>query len=147
MLKTNYPNRLAISLGALVPPIAEQVARHGLNLHNAEAWERRHRAWNLLRIGGYLTDAECERVANRLIKGIAQDAYYDTALDNLVEEITGAPPAAAAEPQQEPEPACPMPGSEPEPEPACPMPSAMSEPAPISQLEAYLRDDSVVNAR
>ena len=56
-------------------------------LDNHEQWERRHQAWNLLRIGGFLTKAEVQRIGRRLVRGIAQDSHFDTARAELGQEI------------------------------------------------------------
>ena len=109
MLRTEFPTSLPITLGALMPPIKDQVEAAGLVLDNHEMWERRHQAWNLLRIGGFFTDAEVQRIGRRLMRGIAQDAHFDTAKAELGAEIlkelhieTGAnEPAAEAEPAGE----------------------------------------------
>jgi hypothetical protein len=87
MLRTEFPTNIAINLGALMPPIKDQVEAAGMLLDNHEMWERRHQAWNLLRIGGFLTETEVKRIGRRLMRGIAQDAHFDTAKAELGAEI------------------------------------------------------------
>jgi hypothetical protein len=87
MLRTEFPTNITITLGALMAPIKDQVEAAGMVLDNHEMWERRHQAWNLLRIGGFLTDAEVQRIGRRLVRGIAQDAHFDTAKAELGAEI------------------------------------------------------------
>ena len=78
MLRAEFPTDIPVTLGACVPPIKQQVAAAGMTLNNHEMWERRHTAWNLLRIGGFLTEAEIQRIGHRLVRGISQDAHFDT---------------------------------------------------------------------
>lgn len=87
MLRTEFPTDIAITLGAMATPIKDQVAAAGMVLDNHEQWERRHQAWNLLRIGGFLTKAEVQRIGRRLVRGIAQDSHFDTARAELGQEI------------------------------------------------------------
>lgn len=89
MLKTNFPDDIHITLGALARPLREQVEAQGMTLANHELWEERHRAWNLLRIGGYLTDAETRRIGRRLVHGIGQDAHFESAVKDLALELAG----------------------------------------------------------
>jgi hypothetical protein len=89
MLKTNFPDDIHITLGALAPSLQQQVGAQGMSLANHELWEERHRAWNLLRIGGYLTDAETKRVGRRLVHGIGQDAHFEAAVKDLAVELAG----------------------------------------------------------
>lgn len=89
MLKTNFPDDIHITLGALAPSLQQQVEAQGMTLANHELWEERHRAWNLLRIGGYLTDAETKRVGRRLVHGIGQDAHFEAAVKDLAVELAG----------------------------------------------------------
>lgn len=98
MLKTNFPDDIHITLGALARPLKEQVEAQGMTLANHELWEERHRAWNLLRIGGYLTDAETKRVGRRLVHGIGQDAHFETAVKDLALELAGVAKDAVPEP-------------------------------------------------
>jgi len=89
MLKTNFPDDIHITLGALALPLKQQVEAQGMTLANHELWEERHRAWNLLRIGGYFTDAETKRVGRRLVHGIGQDAHFEAAVKDLALELAG----------------------------------------------------------
>jgi hypothetical protein len=83
----DFPARLPIILGLGTQPIAKQVSSQGLVLDNPEQWERRHQAWNILRIGGFLTPTETMRIHERLVRGISGDAHYDTARHNLGQEL------------------------------------------------------------
>jgi hypothetical protein len=96
MLKTEFPSQIPLVLGALAPPIKGQIEAQGLTLPSHEIWEKRHAAWNLLRIGGLLTDTEVERIARRLVKGIAQDAHFERAVSELEAEVAAACPASPA---------------------------------------------------
>lgn len=98
MLKTNFPDDIHITLGALARPLKEQVEAQGMTLANHELWEERHRAWNLLRIGGYLTDAETKRVGRRLVHGIGQDAHFEAAVKDLAIELAGVAKETVPEP-------------------------------------------------
>lgn len=136
MLKSDFPtDSVDILLGAMVPPLADQAKAYGLTLTNAEAWERKHRAWNILRIGGLLTDAESDRIARRMVKEITRDLTYEAALGDLVEEITGGKPTNC-EPCPEPEPIA-----------QAAEPGATDEASPpAGELSRYL-PDSIVDGR
>ncbi|MEB3320400.1 MAG: hypothetical protein VKI63_05625 [Cyanobium sp.] len=98
MLKTNFPDDIQITLGAMAPPLKQQVEAQGMSLANHELWEERHRAWNLLRIGGYLTDAETKRIGRRLVNGIGQDAHFEAAVHDLALELAGVAKGAGGAP-------------------------------------------------
>jgi hypothetical protein len=93
MLKTEFPSQISLVLGALAPPFKEQVEAMGMTLSNHEIWEERHRAWNLLRIGGFLTENEIKRVGQRLVRGIGQDVHFEKAVIDLAQEIAAVAPA------------------------------------------------------
>jgi hypothetical protein len=60
-------NRIEISLGALAPPLSEQLP---LSKQAAEHFDRIRNACNILRIHHYLTPKEAEKVEKRLIGSI-----------------------------------------------------------------------------
>lgn len=103
MLKTEFPTHLPINLGLTVPLLKDQVEAQGLTLSNHQAWEERHAAWNLLRIGGFLTDCETSRIAERLKKALAQDVFFEKASQDLEAEVKSATatPAPAAPEEEE----------------------------------------------
>lgn len=86
----DYQANVQIRLGLTVPTLANQAQSYGLVLANAELWEDRHRAWNLLRLGGFLTDAEADRIACRLIKGVGRELGYELAMSDLALQILAA---------------------------------------------------------
>ena len=88
-----------------------------MTLANSEIWEERHRAWNLLRIGGFLTENEVKRIGQRLVRGIGQDVHFEKAVLDLATEI-----AAVA--------------------PAPPEPAESEDEAPGSELTAYLTPEA-----
>jgi hypothetical protein len=99
MLKTEISSKIPLLLGLSAPPIKDQVESQGLTLLNHELWERRHTAMNLLNIGGFLTAIEVERIAQRLMTGICQDAYFEEAVREVEAEAAAeAAPAAPAPP-------------------------------------------------
>lgn len=58
---------MSVALGIGVPPLGEQLAKHGRTLPDADDWEARHQAWNLLRITDVLTDEEASAIGERLV--------------------------------------------------------------------------------
>jgi hypothetical protein len=104
MLKTEFPTHIPVDLGLLVPPLKTQVEALGLALPNHELWDERHAAWNLLRVGGLLTESEVVRIAQRIKKALAQDVFFNKAATDLDAEVKGAAadPAPAAPEEEEP---------------------------------------------
>jgi hypothetical protein len=86
-LRTDFNLKLRVQLGLTAPPIATQLKQLGLELLNPEIWEQRHLAWNLLRLGGFISDHEAELVAGRLIKALGQEAAYAKGLVSLRDEV------------------------------------------------------------
>lgn len=101
-LYDDYRADIRLRLGLTVPPLAQQADGFGLVLNNPELWEDRHRAFNLLRVGGFFTDAECERIAQRLLKGVSRELGYEVALSDLALQILAANEEAIANAGQEP---------------------------------------------
>jgi len=102
MLKTEFPSQISLVLGALAPSFKEQVEAMGMTLANHEIWEERHRAWNLLRIGGFLTENEIKRVGQRLVRGVGQDVHFEKAVMDLATEIAAvaSAPPEPSEPEE-----------------------------------------------
>ena len=117
MLKTEISSKIPLVLGLSAPPIKDQVESQGLTLPSHELWERRHTALNLLNLGGFLTTIECERIAQRLMTGICQDAYFE----ELVREVEAEAAAEAV--------------------PAAPAPPAPHQKPSVRELDAYLADE------
>jgi hypothetical protein len=113
MLRSEFPTDIALSFGALAPPLEEQLKAQGLSLHNAQRWQGYVRSWNQLRIGGFLTDNESRLVANRLTKAIALDCAYEDAAEQalafLSQPHVPEPLHTDNPPVENPDPACPMP--------------------------------------
>jgi hypothetical protein len=95
-LRREFKAQPLIELGVTAPPLAEQCATQGLVLRNPDLWEERHKAWMLLRLGGFLTDAEATRIGDRLIDQMGLAVGLDTVIADLGVEITE-PKASNAE--------------------------------------------------
>lgn len=76
------PKFLVLGLGALAPPIAEQVAAHGLRLSESDAakFQRAREAITFLHLHGFLDDEDDEeeegvgRLRQRLTEAVAEAA-------------------------------------------------------------------------
>lgn len=66
--------RLSIEFGAMAPPLAAQLASHGVDVAQVQLCQRFADSIALLKIHGLLTDAEGERARLRLFKMIAKKA-------------------------------------------------------------------------
>lgn len=98
----DYQANVQIRLGLTVPSLSDQAKSYGLILSNDQLWEDRHRAWNLLRLGGFLTDAEADRIAYRLIKGVGRELGYEVAISDLALQLLAANEEAIVNAGQEP---------------------------------------------
>lgn len=86
-LYEEFKYRLPVKLGLTCPPLADQVAEQGMLLPDAELWEQRHRAWNLLFVGGFLTDAEAERIGHRIITRVGAAACFQQELGDSILQV------------------------------------------------------------
>lgn len=86
-LYEEFKYRLPVRLGPAQSPLARQVAEQGLTLPDADLWEQRHRAWCLLFIGGFLTDAEAERIGHRIITRVGTAACFEQELNDSVLQV------------------------------------------------------------
>lgn len=65
---------MEIRFGALSPPLEEQVNEQGFTLGDkAEFFDKVSEAYITLRIGGYLTDSQCDSICKKLSKNIAKN--------------------------------------------------------------------------
>jgi hypothetical protein len=86
--RAEFKADLSLQLGLSVPPLAAQCQGHGLILSNAELWEQRHQAWLLLRVGGFLTDNEAEKIGVRITNAIALEVGFDSAVATALDLLT-----------------------------------------------------------
>lgn len=59
---------MTLALGWGVPTLGEQLEKNGRTLPDADDWEARHQAWNLLRITDMLTEDEAGAIGARLVR-------------------------------------------------------------------------------
>lgn len=67
---------IRLSFGIFADPIEKQVGKEGYQFKNEETLKRYENlidAWNWIRIHGIATDAEVDKMANRLIKKMTKD--------------------------------------------------------------------------
>lgn len=79
-LRSEFKADPLLELGIGVPTLADQCAEQGLVLRDPDLWEERHKAWALLKLGGFLSDVESARIGNRLVEQIGLATGFDTTL-------------------------------------------------------------------
>lgn len=64
---------MEISFGVLSPPLEEQLNKQGFTLGDkAEHFENASKAYITLRLGGFLSDSQCDSICRKITRRLAE---------------------------------------------------------------------------